>query len=185
MRSRSTTLQAFERVQAESSRWAESAQRVDGYIWALGEIGDARAFGPLEELLEIDELSMQPMIVPAIVTALRKIDNPRAVDLLHRRLDEPSGPRRDRLEMMLAGMDLMNATQSLRVSAAGGNLGVLWQALREAGAAMEELHSRGAGIGDTAGEEEDVSRTGTELMRRLEEVLRGLARGGEGGVPPG
>ncbi len=174
-------VQAFERVQAESSRWAESAQRVDGYIRALGEIGDARAFGPMEELLEIDALSMQPMVVPAIVAALRKIDNARAVDLLHRRLDEPSSPQRDRLEMMLAGMDLMNATQSLRASAAGGNLGVLWQALREAGAAMEELHSRGAGIEDTSGEEEDVSRTGTELMRRLEEVLRGLARGDEGG----
>src|SRR5207249_1628311 len=108
------------------------------------------------------------------------IDNARAVDLLHHLLDDRSDPERDRLGMSLAGMDLMRAIQSLRVSAKGGDLSVLWQDLQVSQAALKQLHRQGADIRDTAADEGEVSRTGTDLIRQLEEALRGLGRGQPG-----
>jgi HEAT repeat protein len=166
----------FERLQAE---WAEILPRLDGYVRALGAIGDARAFAPLQELLELDESHVHAGIVPVVVTALRTIDNPRAVDLLHQWLDDPSRPGRQRLAQILAGIDLMNAVGSLRRTARVGDIGVLGQVLREAGMALEQFRSQQEGGRDTAaGDDEEIGPSGTELMRRLEGILRELGRGG-------
>src|SRR5437764_204833 len=53
------------------------------YIQMLGEIGDPRAFEPLQTLLTAPEF----MLRREVVTALRKIDNPRAVDLFYEQLE--------------------------------------------------------------------------------------------------
>lgn len=116
-------------------------------------------------------------IVPDVVRALRAIDNARAVDLLHSILDDPSNPDRDWLAMTLAGTDLMNATQPLRVAASGGDLGVLLQALGAAGAALRQLNAPETEIADAVNDPAEMTRASTDLMRRLEETLRSLARG--------
>jgi HEAT repeat protein len=164
------------RMQEVVAEWAEVYADLDGYVRALGEIGDERAFGPLQELLEAEgPHDLMPLVVE-IVRALRKIDNARAVDLLHGLLNDPSYPGRDRLELTLAGMDLMGAAQSLVSRAAGGNLGILGQGLGAILASQAQLHSQGAGIECTATDEGEASRIGTDLMRRLEETLRTLGR---------
>ena len=48
-----------------------------------------------------------------VVMALRKIDNPRAVDLFHAQLEGLPGAEGDRLAHTLAGTDLLNAAWSL------------------------------------------------------------------------
>jgi HEAT repeat protein len=168
---------SIEYHRVELAEWAEVAPQLLGIIWALGEIGDARAFTPLQELLEIGESRIVSWIVPDIIRALRRIDNPRAVDLVHGLLDDPCYPGRDWLAMTLAGMDLMNATQSLRVSANRGDLGTLLRALQAARIAQEELHSQIDGLGDSVTDAGEISRHGTDLMRRLEAILRGFGQG--------
>jgi HEAT repeat protein len=52
-------------------------------IQMLGEIGDPRAYEPLQTLLTAPEFLLRR----EVVTALRKIDNPWAVDLFHEQLE--------------------------------------------------------------------------------------------------
>jgi HEAT repeat protein len=153
---------SIEHLQAEMAHWAESAVRLETYLWALGEIGDPAAFGSLWGLLEIPTIPDLLGLVPALVEALRKIDNARAVDLVHRLLDNPSRPDRDRLEMTLAGMGLVNATRALLASGGGKDPAILGPALQSIRAA------------DQAGQ------APAERMNRLEWEFRALARGRPG-----
>ena len=100
---------------------------------------------------------------------------------LHRLLEDPSNPARHWLGTALAGVDLINATQSLRGAAKGGNLGVLFSALGAAGATLRQLHSPEAETGQAAPDPGEVSQRGTDLMRQLEGMLRSLARGEDRG----
>src|SRR5207249_537125 len=136
------------------------------YIRALGEIGDARAFEPLSEWLHDVDYS----IVMAVIEALRKIDNPRAVDLLHQRLDDESDPDRGRLAQSLAGFDLLRAAQSLGHGQVAGRVDVLFRAVAAAGDQLRALLSRQG----TADEGEDRHTAGVEAMRELESFLRDL-----------
>lgn len=156
---------------------AEAAPTLHATVAALGEIGDPRAFEPLRELLEFDEGHDMLGLVPEFVVALRKIDNPRAVDLLHGLLDDPGFPGRERLRMRLAGIDLMGAVRSLTVRVGGGelaDLGTLRVGLEGAMAAL----LRFAAQADTAGpqDEAELGREGTEQLRQLEDFLRGIGR---------
>src|SRR5262249_39656053 len=140
--------------QAVASEWSEIFPQLHGVVTALGEIRDERAFAPLQELLESGEPRLLDVLVPDVVRALRSIDNARAVDLLHDMLEE-ANPGDDQLALALAGMDLMNAAQSLRGTA---NLGVLLQALGAAGAAHRECMARQA---DPPADPEGMSRDAT------------------------
>jgi len=88
---------------------AEGGPYQSFYIRMLGEIGDPRAFDPLQPFLSTPEL----MLGSEVVMALRKIDNARAVDLFHEQLDGHPSAERDRLAHTLAGTDLLNAAWSL------------------------------------------------------------------------
>jgi HEAT repeat protein len=96
------------------------------YIQMLGEIGDPSAFEPLQALLTASEF----MLRREVVIALRKIDNPRAVDLFHEQLEEIPCDESDQLAQSLAGTDLLNAAWSLaRKARASGDLETLAHAV--------------------------------------------------------
>jgi HEAT repeat protein len=104
-------------------------------IRALGEIGDPRAFEPLQALLA----SLEFMLGREVVTALRKIDNARAVDLFHEQLERLPPAESDCLAHTLTGTDLLNATCSLvRKARASGDLETLARALFAARHAQDE-----------------------------------------------
>ena len=110
------------------------------YIQMLGEIGDPSAFEPLQALLMAPEF----MLRREVVTALRKIDNPRAVDLFHEQLEELPCAEADQLAHTLAGTDLLNAAWSLaRKARAHGDLEMLAQAVFAArGCSKRAVRSR-------------------------------------------
>src|SRR5262249_39951004 len=92
------------------------------YVRMLGEIGDPRAFEALQALLTVPEFTLRR----EVVTALRKIDNPRAVDLLYEQLEELPAAEAVRLAHDLAGIDLLNAALSLaRKARASGDPQIL------------------------------------------------------------
>jgi HEAT repeat protein len=161
------------------------------YIRVLGEIGDPRAFEPLRDLLAAPEFLLRR----EVVTALRRIDNRRAVDLFHEQLAELPGAEAERLAHTLAGTDLLNAAWSLaRQARASGDLETLARAASAARDALDEHRSRleavgdgdgtaevGGGGGDRAadageGPDRAVSSAGLDAIRQLESVLRGLGR---------
>jgi HEAT repeat protein len=163
------------------------------YIQMLGEIGDPRAFEPLQDLLAAPEF----MLRRQVVTALRKIDNPRAVDLLHEQLEELPRAEGDRLAHTLAGIDLLSAAESLaRKARAAGDVEALAQAARAALDTQNEHRSRleairngetaadggGADEGqvDAAGADTDpgraISKAGLDVIRKFESILRDLGR---------
>src|SRR4051794_3675200 len=162
------------------------------YIQTLGEIGDPRAFEPLRALLAAPEF----MLRREVVTALRKIDNPRAVDLFHEQLEGLPCAEGDRLAHTLAGTDLLNAVCSLaRKVRASGDLETLAQAASAARGALDEHRCRlealksGEGTADVGGEDEGqaedggadpgraVSKAGLDVMRKFESILRNLSQG--------
>jgi HEAT repeat protein len=160
------------------------------YVQILGEIGDPKAFEPLQALLSAPEF----MLGREVVLALRKIDNARAVDLFHEQLEKLPPGDRDRLAQTLAGTDLMNAAWSLTRKARGnGDVGMLARAVLAARDAIDEHRSRpdsAVNPGDTAdpGDTEDgpaaeadpeqtAPRAGLDLLRRIESILRDLGRG--------
>jgi HEAT repeat protein len=158
------------------------------YIRVLGEIGDPTAFEPLQALLTAPEFMLQG----EVVTALRRIDNARAVDLFHEQLEGSPGAERDRLTHALAGTDLLNAAWALaRAARASGDVGALARAADAAGGALREHLSRleslggGEGTGDGGGEDEGTradpggaaSEAGLRALRELETILRDLGRG--------
>jgi HEAT repeat protein len=165
------------------------------YIRVLGEIGDPRAFEPLRDLLAAPEFLLRR----EAVTALRRIDNPRAADLFHEQLAELPGAEGDRLAHTLAGTDLLNAAWSLaRKAKASGDLETLARAALAARDALDEHRSRldavggGGGTADVGGGDGDraegagenpgraVSKAGLDAVRELESVLRGLGRDARG-----
>jgi HEAT repeat protein len=155
------------------------------YIRVLGEIGDPRAFEPLQALLDAPEF----MCRREVVTALRKIDNRRAVDLFHEQLEERPAAESDRLAHTLAGIDLLNAAWSLaRKARASGDFEVLAEAASAARDALDEHRSRLRAIGDgeTAGAEPGraASEAGLDVIRTLESLVRDLGRRPAGGDGP-
>jgi HEAT repeat protein len=163
------------------------------HIQMLGEIGDPRAFEPLQELLATPQF----MLGQQVVTALRKIDNARAVDLFHEQLEELPAREGDRLARTLAGTDLLNAALSLvRKARASGDTATLSQAFGAAQAALHEHRARleaiqkGESPADTGDGAEDlgegadadpsraVSKAGLDVIRKFESILRDLGRGG-------
>ncbi len=151
---------------ADASHWL--------YVWALGEIGDPRAFEPLQARLDSPDFQVRS----AAVKALRQIDNPQAVDLLHERLDDPVGPDRVRLAQTLAGMDLLSSIQSAFKAVPGGSPEILKQAAECLGAIGDHLRSstQGEQLADTAPDQSEAGEPGVELMRALEAKLRGINR---------
>jgi HEAT repeat protein len=160
------------------------------YIQVLGEIGDPRAFEPLQALLAAPEF----MLRREIVMALRKIDNPRAVDLFHEQLEGLPSAEADRLAHTLAGTDLLNAACSLaRKARASGDIETLARAANAARDALNEHRSRlkavrdGEGSADVGGEAEGagadpgraVSKAGLDVIREFESILRDLGRAAE------
>jgi HEAT repeat protein len=118
---------------------AEGGSSQAFHIQLLGEIGDPRAFEPLQALLATPEF----MLGQQVVIALRKIDNARAVDLFHEQLEELPAREGDRLARTLAGTDLLNAALSLaRKARASGDTATLSQAFGAAQAAMQEHRAR-------------------------------------------
>ena len=88
------------------------------------------------------------MVRREAVTALRKIDNPRAVDFIHEQLEGLPRAERDLLEHTLAGADLLNVACSLaRKARAAGNIEAIARAVVAARDALDEHRS---GL-DTAG----------------------------------
>src|SRR5262245_21499465 len=171
---------------------AEGGPYQSFYIRMLGEIGDPRAFEPLQALLMAPEF----MLRSEVVMALRKIDNPRAVDLFHEQLEGLPCAEGDRLAHTLAGIDLLNAACSLaRKARASGDLETLAQAAFGARDALHEHRSRleairsGEGPADVGSEDEGqdegtgadpgraVSKAGLEVIRKFESILRNLGRG--------
>jgi HEAT repeat protein len=164
------------------------------YIQMLGEIGDPSAFEPLQALLAAPEF----MLRRVVVTALRKIDNPRAVDLFHDQLEGLPRAEGDRLAHTLAGTDLLNAAESLaRKARTAGDIETLAQTARAARDAQNEHRLRleairnGEGPADGGGEDEGqaddagagadpgraVSKAGLDVIRKFESILRDLGRG--------
>jgi HEAT repeat protein len=108
------------------------------HIRVLGDIDDSRAFEPLQALLTSPEF----MLGSEVVMALRKIDNARAVDHFHERLDGLPGAERDSLARTLAGNDLLNAARSLaRKASASGDITTLARATVAARDALEKHRS--------------------------------------------
>jgi HEAT repeat protein len=157
------------------------------YIQVLGEIGDPRAFEPLQALLEAPEF----MLRHQVVTALRKIDNPRAVDLFHEQLEGFPSAEGDRLAHTLAGTDLLNAACSLARKVRGsGDLATLAQAVIAARDAQNKHRARleairngggtediGEGEGADPNPGQAISRAGLDVIREFESILRDLGRG--------
>lgn len=160
-------------LESEMARWAESATRLEAYLWALGEIGDPAAFEPMQGLLEIPTIPDLLGLVPSLVMALRKVDNARAVDLIHRLLDDPARPDRARLEMTLAGTGLMGATRALIASPGGKDPAILGQALQSIRAAW-------GGPPPVNPDEGEDGNPASGRMNQLEWAIRALARGRPG-----
>ena len=131
-----------------------------------------------------------------VVTALRKIDNPRAVDLLHEQLEGLPGIEGDRLAHTLAGTDILSAASSLARSVRiSGDVNTLARAVFAARAAQNEHRTRlealrnGEGTADVGGADggqaevagadprRAISKAGLDVIRRFESILRGLGRG--------
>jgi HEAT repeat protein len=146
------------------------------YVWALGEIGDPRAFEPIEAMLDSRDFHVQS----AAVTALRTIDNARAVDLLYQWLENPARSGRDRLAKTLANMDLVDAIHGVFKAAARGNRDVLRQARARLRSAQEQMRAfiRTAGANDLAPDlsPSQLERARVALIRQLECELRALSR---------
>jgi HEAT repeat protein len=163
------------------------------YIRMLAEIGDARAFEPLQALLS--EEAPEFMLRREVVMALRKIDNPRAVDLFHEQLESLPSAEADRLAHILAGTDLLNAAGALaRKARASGDTETQAQAALAARDALDEHRSRlqairnGEGTAE-AGSAADghaevaganphgaISKAGLDVIRKFESILRDLGR---------
>jgi HEAT repeat protein len=162
------------------------------YVQTLGEIGDPRALEPLQTLLGAPEFVLRR----EVVTALRKIDNPRAVDLFYEQLEELPCAEGDRLAHTLAGTDLLNAACSLaRKARASGDIETLAQAVSATRDAQNDHRSRlealrnGKGTTAVGGEDQDqaesagtdpdraVSIAGLDVIRKLESILRNLGKG--------
>jgi HEAT repeat protein len=149
------------------------------YAWALGEIGDPRAFEPLAALLDARDFHVQS----AVVKALRTIDNARAVDLLSQRLEDPACANCDQLAKTLANMDLLDAIHGVFQAAAGGNRDVLRQAQTRLRSAQDQMRAcagtdtprAGGPAGDWSASQVEQARV--TLMRQLESELRALSRG--------
>jgi HEAT repeat protein len=146
------------------------------YVWALGEIGDPRAFGPLEAMLNSRDFHVQS----AAVKALRTIDNARAVDLLYKWLEDPACHGRDQLAKTLANMDLLDAIHSVFKAAARGNRDVLKQARTRLRSAHDQMRAYTgtprAGGSAPHGSQSEMEQARIELMRELECELRALIR---------
>lgn len=159
------------------------------YIQTLGAIGDPAAFEPLQALLGTPGF----VLGREVVTALRKIDNPRAVDLFHEQLEELPPAERNRLAHTLAGTDLLNAASSLiRKARASGDPAPLAQAARAALDAQAEHRARieairtGEDPGDTDNDgqtehpdtrpEQAIASAGLDVIRQFESLLRDLGR---------
>jgi HEAT repeat protein len=159
------------------------------YIHVLGEIGDTRTFEPLQALLKSPEF----MLRREVIMALRKLDNPRAVDLFHEHLEGLPRAEADRLAHALAGTDLLNAAWSLaREARASGDIDTLARAASAARDALDEHRSRlealrsgerttdvdgddqhqDDGAGENAGR--SISKAGLGVIRDLESILRDL-----------
>jgi HEAT repeat protein len=168
---------------------AEGGPYQSFFIKMLGEIGDPKAFEPLQALLPAPDF----MLRHEVVTALRKIDNPRAVDLFHEHLEGLPRAERDRLAHTLAGTDLLNAACSLaRKAKASGDFETLAQAALVARHAQSEHRSRlepirsGEGAADIGGEDDGagagtdpgqaISEAGLDVIRKFEPILRDLGR---------
>ena len=78
-------------------------------IRMLGEIGDPRAFEPLQSLLTAPQF----MLRREVVTALRKIDNARAVDLFYEQLEGGGLSLEDSLEKFAEGISLVRKGEKL------------------------------------------------------------------------
>jgi HEAT repeat protein len=146
------------------------------YVWALGEIGDTRAFEPLEAMLDARDFHVQS----AAVVALRKLDNARAVDCLYARLEDPARDDRDQLAKTLANMDLLDAIHSVIRTAAGGNGEVLMRArqrLRFAQVLMR-TYTQTPRAGESALDRSHskLEQARIVLMRQVESELRALSR---------
>jgi HEAT repeat protein len=161
------------------------------YVRMLGEIGDPSAFESLQDLLTTPEF----MLGREVVVALRKIDNPRAVDLFHEQLDGLPGGEGDHLARILAGTDLLNASTSfVRRARATGDREALAQAATAAWDALKEHRSRldatrkrdrvaeisGEDDGQDGGAGADphraISKAGLDVIRKLESILRDLGQ---------
>jgi HEAT repeat protein len=140
------------------------------YVWALGEIGDRRAFEPLQGLLNDADFNIQR----AAVTAMRRIDNASAVDHIYERLGEATEDERGQLEHRLAEMDLMNATESFRRKVPPGFAGIpqLFAAVLEARKALKAVVRENRGLSPAPSMEQR-----TERLRKVESVIRALGRG--------
>jgi HEAT repeat protein len=178
VRMESTRLLARRRERKAVDRLVAALERPDPglwlCVWALGEIGDPRAFEPLEPLLDSQDFHVQC----AAVKALRKIDNARAVDLLYERLEDPNRDDRGKFAHILAGMDLMDAIGSLSKTAAGGKLDVLTKALERLRWAQDQMRANAQRLraGDAAPDRAEVEQARVELLRQLESDLRDLSR---------
>jgi HEAT repeat protein len=160
----------------------------------LGEIGDPRAFEPLQTLLTAPEF----MLAREVVMALRKIDNPRAVDYFYEQLEGLPSADSDRLARTLAGTDLLNAACSLaRKARATGDIETLAQAALVAQDALNADRARlqalrsGEGTADVGGNDDGqsegaraiadpgraVSKAGLDVMRKFESILRNFGQG--------
>src|SRR5262249_31713175 len=118
------------------------------FVRVLGEIGDPRAFEPLQDLLAAPEF----MLRREGVTALRRSDNPPAVDLFPAQLAGLPGAEAARLAHALAGTDLLTAAWSLaRNARASGDLQTLARAASAARDALDEHRSRLQAVGDGDG----------------------------------
>jgi HEAT repeat protein len=159
------------------------------YIQTLAAIGDPAAFEPLQALLDAPEF----MLRREVVTALRQIDNPRAVDLFHEQLEQLPPAERNHLAHTLAGTDLLNAACSLaRKARASGDPAALAQAARAALDAQRDHRARldairnreAAGDVDHDGQaghadthpEQAISSAGLDVIRQFESLLRDLGR---------
>ena len=160
------------------------------FIKMLGEIGDPKAFEPLLSFLAAPAF----MLRHEVVTALRKIDNSRAVDLFYEQMEGLPAAEADRLAHTLAGTDLLNAAGSLaRKARASGDHATLAQAAQAAQDALKEHRSRlesikiGEGMVNVGGEDEGsgegpgssgaVSQAGLDVIRKFESILRDIGRG--------
>jgi HEAT repeat protein len=147
--------------------------------WALGRLGARAAFEPLCGLILIDNATLQM----AVIKALRSIDNPRAVDLLHDLLDDEANPHRDRLARTIAALDLMGAVGTLCRKVQQGSISpaCLRRALSVVHAEAERIHQEPPwGATSTAAGPCDLGealRHSAAAMRRLEANLRELAQG--------
>ncbi|QEH38770.1 putative lyase [Aquisphaera giovannonii] len=156
---------------------AEGGPCLPAFIRALGEIGDPEALEPLRAILSAPAF----MLRAEAATALRKIDNGRAVGFFCERLEEPDRDESGDLALTLAGTDLLGATESLvRRARASGDGDAIARAIVEVRRALDR-HSAGLDAGrddgPVAGAAGSCRRAGVESLRELERILRALGRG--------